>query len=188
MPRLTRLYTRKGDAGETRLGDGQVIAKDEARVAAYGSVDELSAAVGLAVALGVSEEIAADLTWIQNELLNAGADLCVREEDKAKRACLVVEATAVVRLEHRIDELTELLGPLADFLLPGGTAGAAQLHVARTVCRRAERDIVALRRREAVSATVLQLINRLSDYLFAAARYENHRGGITERLWDKDRR
>jgi cob(I)alamin adenosyltransferase len=184
MPRITRVYTRTGDDGTTALGGGQRIAKDAARIAAYGTVDELSAAIGLALADGLSPALAAPLGRIQNELFHLGSDLCILEEDKAERPVPVVEERHVVALEELMDRLQEELPPLGNFVLPGGAPGAARLHVARTVCRRAERLVVALAREEAVGAYAVPYLNRLSDLLFVMARYENLRRGVPEVLWD----
>ncbi len=184
MPRITKVYTRTGDDGTTALGGGQRLAKDASRVAAYGTVDELSAAIGAAVAAGLVPELAQALARIQNELFHLGSDLCILEEDKASRPVPVVEERHVLALEALMDHLSAELPPLANFILPGGTAGAAQLHVARTVCRRAERLVVALAREEAVGPYVVPYLNRLSDTLFVMARFENLRRGAADVLWD----
>jgi cob(I)alamin adenosyltransferase len=184
MPRITKVYTRTGDAGTTGLGGGQRVPKDSARIEAYGTVDELNSALGVALAWGLDERLAAPLRRIQNELFHLGSDLCVREEDKARIPVPVVEQRHVTALEELVDQLTDRLGPLANFILPGGSPGAAQLHVARTVCRRAERLLVALARQEAVGAFALPYLNRLSDALFVMARYENLQKGVADTLWD----
>ncbi|MPZ16741.1 MAG: cob(I)yrinic acid a,c-diamide adenosyltransferase [Luteitalea sp.] len=187
MPRLTRLYTRKGDDGATGLGGGQRVGKDSARVAAYGTIDELSSTIGVALAIGLSPHLAEVLPAIQNELLNLGADLCFVEEDKQRLTLPQIEQRHIEALERLIDELTAIVGPLENFILPGGAPGAAQLHLARTVCRRAERDVVALSRAEPIGRLVLPYLNRLSDALFAMARYENHERNVREPLWDSTR-
>lgn len=184
MPRITRVYTRTGDDGTTALGGGQRVPKDAVRIAAYGTVDELSSQIGVALAVGVVEELAAPLGRIQNELFHLGSDLCVLEEDKARMPVPVVEERHVVALEELMDRLSEELPPLANFILPGGAPGAAQLHVARTVCRRAERLLVTLAREEPVGAWAVRYLNRLSDALFVMARFENLRRGVPEPLWD----
>jgi cob(I)alamin adenosyltransferase len=184
MPRLTRIYTRKGDRGETALGAGGRLAKDAARVAAYGTVDELSSQLGVALAAGVEPRLAHELMRIQNELFHLGADLCVREEDKERFPGPRIEKRHVTALERSIDELNRELPPLANFVLPGGSAGAAHLHVARTVCRRAERLLVTLMREETVGEQTLPYLNRLSDALFVMARWENLRKGVADVLWD----
>jgi cob(I)alamin adenosyltransferase len=187
MPRLTRIYTRTGDAGDTALGAGERLPKDDPRVAAYGTVDELSSVLGVARAAGLDARLEAELARVQNELFHLGADLCVREEDKERRPGPRIEKRHVEALEQTIDELNGDLPPLANFVLPGGSLGAAHLHVARTVCRRAERLLVTLMRGEAVGEHTLPYLNRLSDALFVMARWENHRRGVADVLWDSRR-
>ena len=187
MPRLTRIYTRTGDAGDTALGGGQRVPKDDPRIAAYGTVDELSSTLGVALASGLDERLAGELQRIQNELFHLGADLSVREEDKDRRPGPKLDGGHVAALERTMDELNAELGPLANFILPGGSPGAAHLHVARTVCRRAERLLVTLMRSEAVGAHALEYLNRLSDALFVMARWENHRRGVPDVTWDSRR-
>jgi cob(I)alamin adenosyltransferase len=184
MPRITRVYTRTGDDGTTGLGGGQRVPKDSARIAAYGTVDELSSGVGVAVALGLDPQLAAALGRIQNELFNVGSDLCILEEDKAAMPVPVVEERHVDALERQMDELQSELTPLGNFILPGGTPGAAQLHVARTVCRRAEREVIHLSRLEPIGPWVVRYLNRLSDALFVMARYENLKRGEQDVLWN----
>jgi len=184
MPRITRVYTRTGDDGTTGLGGGQRVPKDSARIAAYGTVDELSSGVGVAVALGLDPKLTAELGRIQNELFNVGSDLCILEEDKAAMPVPGVEERHVVSLERFMDELQSELTPLENFILPGGTPGAAQLHVARTVCRRAEREVIQLSRQESIGPWVVRYLNRLSDALFVMARYENLKRGVPDVLWN----
>lgn len=184
MPRLTKIYTRKGDSGTTSLSGGQRVSKDAPRVQAYGTVDELNAALGVALAAGLVERLAELLPPIQNELFHLGADLSFLEEDKQKQALPQIEARHVQQLEQIIDELNAVVGPLQNFILPGGALGAAHLHMARTICRRAERDVSALAREEAVGQWTLPYLNRLSDALFVMARYENQARGIPEPTWD----
>ncbi len=184
MPRITKVYTRTGDSGDTALGGGQRLAKDAPRIVAYGSVDELNSALGAALAGGLSDPLADALAPIQNELFHLGSDLCILEEDKARMPVPTIEAKHVQALERWIDKLSAELPPLENFVLPGGAIGAAMLHVARTVCRRAERDCVTLASREAVGDQVLPYLNRLSDLLFVAARYENSQRGVSDVLWD----
>ena len=184
MPRITRVYTRTGDDGSTGLGGGQRVPKDSARIAAYGTVDELSSGVGVAVALGLDAKLAAALGRIQNELFNVGSDLCILEEDKAAMPVPGVEERHVDALERLMDELQGELDPLENFILPGGTPGAAQLHVARTVCRRAEREVIHLGRQEPIGQWVVRYLNRLSDALFVMARYENLKRGVPDVLWN----
>ena len=184
MPRITRVYTRTGDDGTTGLGGGQRVAKDSPRIEAYGTVDELSSAIGVAVALGLDPRLASTLARIQNELFNVGSDLCILEADKARMPVPGVEERHVEALETLMDELSGALSPLENFILPGGSPGAAQLHVARTVCRRAERQVISLARRETVGPHVVKYLNRLSDALFVMARFENQQRGIPDVLWD----
>jgi cob(I)alamin adenosyltransferase len=189
MPPLTKIYTRGGDKGETSLGGGQRVPKDDLRVEAYGDADELNACLGLALAQGVvAESLAKELAEIQNTLFNLGSDLCFREEDKLKYAGLPkVEERHVKALEDSIDLMNEELGPLTNFILPGGSLAASQLHLARTVCRRAERRLATLSHREEVSPWPGRYLNRLSDWLFVAARFENRAASRTETLWDSRR-
>jgi cob(I)alamin adenosyltransferase len=184
MPRLTKIYTRQGDDGLTGLSGGQRVPKDSLRVAAYGTVDELNSQIGVALAAGLGDRLAEILPGIQNELFHLGSDLSFLEEDKAKYPLPQIESRHVERLERLIDEMTTVVGPLQNFILPGGSPGSAHLHVARTVCRRAERDVIALTRKESVGPFVVQYLNRLSDALFVMARYENHQRGMAEPLWD----
>jgi cob(I)alamin adenosyltransferase len=183
MVYLSRIYTRTGDAGQTSLGDGQRVPKDHPRVAAYGSVDELNGVLGLLLALAPDQPEAELVRSIQNDLFDVGADLCVpasAEEQAGSR--LRVTAEQATRLEQAIDRLNAGLSPLDSFVLPGGSAAAAWCHLARTVCRRAERDVVALAHHEAVSPAVIVYLNRLSDLLFVLARvYNNLRRGDV--LW-----
>lgn len=184
MPRLTRIYTRQGDTGLTHLSGGQRVPKDSLRVAAYGTVDELNSYLGVALASGLCQRLTEVMPGIQNELFHLGSDLSFIEEDKAKYPVPQIETRHVDRLEALIDELNAVVGPLKNFILPGGAIGSAHLHVARTVCRRAERDVIALSREEAVGPQVIKYLNRLSDALFVMARYENHARGVPEPLWD----
>lgn len=184
MPRLTRIYTRKGDDGTTGLGGGQRVAKDSLRVATYGTVDELNSTIGVALATGLVPRLARALSVIQNELFHLGSDLCFLEDDKVAFRIPQIESRHVEALELLMDELNEVVGPLENFVLPGGAPGAAQLHVSRTVCRRAEREAITLAHDEQVGAFVIPYLNRLSDALFIMARYENHQRGIPEPLWN----
>jgi cob(I)alamin adenosyltransferase len=184
MPRITRVYTRTGDSGTTALGGGQRLPKDAARIEAYGTVDELNSALGAALAAGLTPRLAAELARIQNELLHLGSDLCMLEEDKRRHPVPTIEARHVEALERLMDSLGEELGALENFILPGGSPGAALLHLARTVCRRAERRLTTLARAESAGAHTLPYLNRLSDALFVMARYENLRRGVPDRLWD----
>ena len=182
MVKLTRIYTRGGDAGETSLGGGRRVAKHEPRVAAYGTLDEANAAIGLA-RLDCDGDTDAILKRVQNDLFDLGADLCTPEVENPKHPPLRVSAAQVLRLEGEIDRINADLAPLESFVLPGGTPAAAALHLARTVIRRAEREITALGAREAVNPEALRYVNRLSDLLFVLARRAND-GGAADRLWE----
>ena len=184
MPRITKVYTRTGDDGTTGLGGGQRVGKDSARIVAYGTVDELNAMIGVALVAELEPRTAAELTRIQNELFHLGSDLCVLEEDKGEMPVPAIEAHHVAALEATMDELSAELEPLQNFVLPGGSTGAAQLHMARTVCRRAERFLVSLAADEPVGAFTVRYLNRLSDALFVMARYENVKKGVADVLWD----
>lgn len=184
MPRITQVYTRTGDDGTTGLGGGQRVPKDSLRIDCYGTVDELNSVIGVAVAHGVCERLTSAFTVIQNELFHLGSDLCILEEDKVKFKVPQIEQKHVDALEHLMDELSESLSPLENFILPGGTVGAAELHVARCVCRRAERLAIALSRIEPVGPFVVKYLNRLSDALFVMARYENFAQKRTDVLWN----
>jgi len=185
--RLTKLYTRTGDAGDTHLADGSVVHKDAPRVEAYGTVDEVNSLLGAALAGGLSAPLGDELLRVQDELLDLGADLSTPYDANVGFEVPRLELAQVSRLEALIDQLTAETGPLENFILPGGCVGAATLHVARATCRRAERIVVALARQESVGDVVIPYLNRLSDLLFAAARYENLRRGIAEPLWSPRR-
>lgn len=175
MVRLTRIYTRGGDKGETSLGDGKRVPKHALRVAAYGTVDEANSAIGLA-RLRTRGTIDAMLARIQNDLFDLGADLSTppggKHEDKIPR----IEDRQVERLEREIDAMNAKLKPLDSFVLPGGKPGAAHLHLARTVVRRAERLMTELAQAEPVNGAAIRYINRLSDHLFVLARFLNDKG------------
>ncbi len=176
---LNRIYTRTGDDGTTALGSGERRPKYDLRVAAYGTVDETNAAIGVArLHLANERDVDAVLGRVQNDLFDLGADLAVPEQPKAKGERLRVTDAQVTRLESDIDRLNAELKPLTSFVLPGGEAAAAHLHLARTVCRRAERLVVELAatKGEIVGAPAIRYLNRLSDLLFVAARYVNGRG------------
>ena len=184
MPRITKVYTRTGDEGMTGLGTGERVPKDSLRLEAYGTVDELNSSIGLAIASGLDPTVADALRGIQNELFHLGSDLCVPESDKARMPVPEIGARHVAALEELMDRLSEELSPLENFILPGGTVGAAHLHVARTVCRRAERIAVSLSREQPIGADAIPYLNRLSDALFVMARYENKKRGATDVLWN----
>jgi cob(I)alamin adenosyltransferase len=187
VPRITKVYTRHGDDGSTSLGSGGRVKKCSPRVEAYGTVDELNAEIGIAVAGGLDPELGRILAEVQNELFHLGADLCTPEDAKAKRGGPQIAQHHIDALEAVIDRLNAELGPLENFILPGGTAGAARLHVARTVCRRAERVVVALADLEPVGSHVVKYLNRLSDALFVMARLENRRRDVPDVYWDSRR-
>ena len=168
----------------TGLGTGERVPKDSPRLEAYGTVDELNSALGVAIASGLDASLAQEVRGIQNELFHLGSDLCVPEADKARMPVPEIGARHVTALEALMDRLSEELPPLENFILPGGSVGAANLHVARTVCRRAERLVVALARRERIGADAIVYLNRLSDALFVMARYENKQRGVPDVLWD----
>jgi len=175
MVRLTKIYTRGGDRGQTSLGDGGRVAKHDLRVAAYGTVDEANAVIGLA-RLHTQAAEDAMLARIQNDLFDLGADLCRPGDDPDEVDTLRVQPRQVTRLESEIDDLNAALEPLGSFVLPGGRPAAAYLHQARTVVRRAERLTTELAAREPVSPVAIQFLNRLSDHLFVLARHLNDRG------------
>ena len=177
MVKLTRIYTRGGDRGETSLGDGRRVAKHDRRVAAYGAVDETNAVIGLARQhTAALPDADAMLARIQNDLFDLGADLCTPHEEAPKYPPLRIVPAQVERLEREIDALNAGLAPLNSFILPGGTPAGAWLHLARTVARRAEREITLLAESEEVAAPALHYINRLSDHLFVLGRAVNDQG------------
>ncbi len=178
--RLTRIYTRGGDKGETSLGDGSRVSKLDSLIAAYGTVDELNSLLGLVVAAELPAAFRAPLERIQNELFDLGADLSVPFGEQGGERLRVTE-TQIDELERLCDELNADLPPLKSFVLPGGAEAAARLHVARAVCRRAERDALAAHRERGVNPLVLVYLNRLSDLLFILARAAN--AGREEPLW-----
>lgn len=187
MVRLTKIYTRGGDTGETSLGDGSRVEKHSVRVAAYGTVDEANAAIGLArveIARAPSPDTDIDslLSRIQNDLFDLGADLCTPEEGPRADGALRIAGEQVDRLETEIDRFNATLGPLESFILPGGTPLAAQLHMSRTITRRAERLVTALTAEETVNPNAVKYLNRLSDLLFVLSRVANN-GGADDVLW-----
>jgi cob(I)alamin adenosyltransferase len=180
--RLDRIYTRGGDAGLTSLGDGARVPKFHTRIAAMGGLDEANAAIGLAL-LHIEDAATRDLLgMIQNDLFDVGADLCRPDDGHEKKPPLRVTADQVTGLERAIDRWNEALQPLTSFVLPGGSAASAHLHLARGVTRRAERDIAELATTESINPEALKYVNRLSDLLFVLARYLNGRG-TADVLW-----
>jgi cob(I)alamin adenosyltransferase len=184
MPRLTKITTRRGDDGDTDLSDGGRIRKDSRRIHAIGSLDELNSAIGMARAQNPPPQTDDLLREIQNDLLCLGTALVRRSAAPRKGSGPVFDEQRIRDLERETDELQKQLGPLRNFLLPGGTPAAASLQFARAVCRRAERDVIALSRRGNVTSELRIYLNRLSDFLFQAARWENRSAGIQESLWE----
>lgn len=180
---LTRIYTRQGDHGDTRLGDMSLVRKDHLRVAAYGDVDELNAVLGVVRLQDLPEGWDARLGRIQNELFDLGADLAVPITPDEDGSRLRLSPDRVTALEQWCDQVNDALEPLNSFVLPGGTAAAAHLHIARTVCRRAERAVVTLGDHETLSDSSVTYLNRLSDLFFILARGANHAAGRPDVLW-----
>lgn len=178
--RLSKIYTRTGDDGSTGLGDGSRTQKDSHRVEAFGDVDELNSHIGLLLTQDIPPETRSLLTDIQHDLFDLGGELCIPGHE-------MLSATYVERLETQLDALNAGLQPLKEFILPGGCPAAAACHVARTVCRRAERRLVSLAQHESVSAFALHYLNRLSDLLFVLARHFNQQAGQPDVLWQPAR-
>ena len=181
MVTLSKIYTRGGDAGETSLGSGDRVKKHDVRVAAYGTADEANAVIGIA-RLHTEGEVDAMLMRIQNDLFDLGADLCTPEGGNRSDGALRVVDAQVDRLEQEIDAMNENLAPLSSFILPGGSAAASYLHLARTVSRRCERLMTELALDEDINPAALKYMNRLSDHLFVLARHVND-NGATDILW-----
>jgi len=179
--RLSKIYTKTGDDGTTGLGDGTRVAKDSARVAAYGTVDELNSAIGMVLAQEIPATIRETLTQVQHELFDLGGELCIP-------GMVMIAEADVERLERNLDSFNEDLPPLKDFILPGGGIAAACAHVARTVCRRAEREVVTLSKQEPVRPEAIRFLNRLSDLMFVLARVLARASGHGEVLWQHERR
>lgn len=178
--RLSKIVTRTGDAGTTGLGDGSRVAKDAARIDAIGAVDELNSSIGVLLAEPLPPEIGACLVDVQHDLFDLGGELSIP-------GYAAVVPAHVERLEDRVERFNAALAPLREFVLPGGTRAAALAHVARTVCRRAERSLVRLGQAETVSDPARRYLNRLSDLLFVIARAVNHAAGRADVLWEKGR-
>jgi cob(I)alamin adenosyltransferase len=179
--RLSKIYTKTGDDGTTGLGDGTRVAKDSARVAAYGTIDELNSAIGVVLAHDVADEVRETLTQVQHDLFDLGGELCIP-------GMAMIHEADVERLETTLDGFNADLPALKDFILPGGGMAAACTHVARTVCRRAEREVVTLSRNENVRPEAVRYLNRLSDLLFVLARVLARASGHGEVLWQHERR
>jgi len=179
--RLSKIYTRTGDDGTTGLGDGTRVAKDSARVAAYGTVDEANSSIGLLLAASVPEDVRELLTTVQHQLFDLGGELCIPGH-------AAITDADVSALETQLDRYSEPLPPLRDFILPGGGEAAARCHVARTVVRRAEREVVTLSHHDAVRPETVRYLNRLSDLLFVLARVLARADGHGEVLWKHERR
>lgn len=179
--RLSKIYTRTGDDGSTGLGDGTRVGKDSLRVHAYGTVDELNSALGVVLAQPLPEPVHECLIEVQHALFDLGGELCIPTS-------ALVQAADVTHLERRLDAFNAGLPPLKDFILPGGGMAAASCHVARTVCRRAEREVVALSRQDGVRPEAVAYLNRLSDLLFVLARVLARESGHGEVLWRHERR
>lgn len=191
--RITKVYTRTGDAGKTRLAGGQQVSKDSLRVEAYGTVDELNASIGLARAtneegsraVDSARRLEQDLRWVQNKLFDIGGILATAPGQTFKNMPMI-KAQDAVRLERMIDRCQKDLAPLKEFILPGGGKVSATLHQARTICRRAERICVRLAREETLDAQIIKFLNRLSDALFVWARWVAKTQGEPEFLWERD--
>ena len=179
--RLSKIYTKTGDDGTTGLGDGSRVAKDSARVAAYGTVDELNSAIGIALAQEIPAPIREVMTQVQHDLFDLGGELCIP-------GMAMVHDADVERLEQTLDGFNADLPALKDFILPGGGMAAACCHLARTVCRRAEREVVTLSRNETVRPEAVRYLNRLSDLLFVLSRVLARASGHGEVLWQHERR
>ena len=178
-----KIYTKTGDRGETALFGGGRVMKHHPRVEAYGTIDEVNSLLGLARSAGPSDQVDSWLRSVQNQLFHLGSDLATPLNAKSDWVTRVT-ADQVAWLEDTIDQMTAELEPLKNFILPGGTSAAAHIHVARAVCRRAERQIVALAENEDISDFALAYVNRLSDWLFTLARYENMNAGESESKWN----
>lgn len=180
--RLSKIYTRTGDDGSTGLGDGSRVAKDSLRVGAYGTVDELNSTIGMVLASdGVADDVREALTQVQHDLFDLGGELCIP-------GMAMVHDVDIERLEQVLDAFNDPLPPLKDFILPGGGMAASCCHLARTVCRRAEREVIALSREEDIRPQAQSYLNRLSDLLFVICRVLARASGHGEVLWNHERR
>ena len=179
-----KIYTKTGDDGTTGLFNGERVSKNSLRVEAYGTVDELNSVIGLAISFSCPEPVKNDLQHTSETLFTVGADLATPINDGIKSQAITrIEEDEILRLENAIDRYEEELEPLKNFILPGGSHSAAHLHNARTVCRRAERLVVELAGKEKINENIVIYLNRLSDYLFDAARYVNHLLNVDDRIW-----
>ncbi|MBL8264598.1 MAG: cob(I)yrinic acid a,c-diamide adenosyltransferase [Xanthomonadaceae bacterium] len=179
--RLSKIYTKTGDDGTTGLGDGSRVAKDSARVSAYGTVDEANSAIGVLLATDLPDDVRGLLTMIQHQMFDLGGELCIPGH-------AAIEDADIERLEQQLDHFNDPLPPLKDFILPGGGEAAARCHLARTIVRRAERECVTLSHHDAVRPQAIRYLNRLSDLLFVLARVLARHGGHGEVLWQHERR
>ncbi|MDQ3228640.1 MAG: cob(I)yrinic acid a,c-diamide adenosyltransferase [Pseudomonadota bacterium] len=179
--RLSKIYTKTGDDGTTGLGDGSRVAKDSARVCAYGTVDEANSAIGLVLASDIADDVRALLTTVQHQMFDLGGELCIPGH-------AAIEDTDIAALEQHLDRYNEALPPLKDFILPGGGEAAARCHVARTIVRRAERETVTLSHHDSVRPEAIRYLNRLSDLLFVLSRVLARASGHGEVLWNHERR
>lgn len=177
--RLSKIYTRTGDGGTTGLGDGSRVAKNSLRIHAMGDVDELNAVIGIMLTEPVSDSILTCLTDVQHNLFNMGAELCMPNH-------AMIKTVSITALENVLDVYNDTLPPLEEFILPGGSRAAAYCHLARTVCRRAERTMQTLHAEEKLTETSLQYINRLSDLLFVLCRILNKEAGVPDVLWNNE--
>ncbi|HET6445605.1 MAG TPA: cob(I)yrinic acid a,c-diamide adenosyltransferase [candidate division Zixibacteria bacterium] len=184
MPKLTKIYTRTGDLRTTALGTKTRVSKDSLRVKTYGDIDELNSMLGVAIASGLDSRLVETIIAIQNELFVLGSDLAFPQDAGEGAEVPRIEDRHIEKLEALIDEIVEMVGSLKNFILPGGSIAASHLHVARAICRRAERSLVELALTEAINELSLRYLNRLSDALFVLARCENYYRGIKEPLWD----
>ncbi|MGQ9819419.1 MAG: cob(I)yrinic acid a,c-diamide adenosyltransferase [Candidatus Kapaibacteriales bacterium] len=183
---MTRIYTKTGDSGETSLFNGQRVLKNDVRVEAYGSIDELNAHIGFLSTLNLPNELTDDLYNINFWLFEVGTDLATPINSNKKIKIKRLNNDSIEYLERKIDYLTEKLPELRNFILPGGTFEASQFHIARTVCRRAERRCVELSQQDVINSNILVFLNRLSDYLFVASRYINFSKGVPDVIWKND--
>ena len=180
-----KIYTGFGDEGQTRLYGGKVVSKDHLRIEVYGTLDELNSLLGLVISQLADEHLHEQLILIQNDLFQISAVLATPDRNTLKKLDKAPERSDIVRLEQLIDHMDDKLAPLQSFILPGGTTTASYLHLARTVCRRAERRLTSLMATAEIDNDIIVYLNRLSDLLFVAARYVNYRAGVVDIPWQK---